>query len=565
MTDYQHFVHAFMVHDGHATPPYDISMFEEKITCPHCRETKGLKPSQGELSVFEAENENSKSVLELSHDEARKFFLKQESYCNFDLPEYFKFESLLSSIDCALNGKNLSDYRRPKPSDSKAHPARPRDLDDINYKILNNKDGKYAWRPLQLINPTLYVSLVHKITTQDNWRNIRNRFKKFSEGRSIECISIPRQSLTKNSDKAEDISNWWHQIEQRSIELALDYPCLTHTDITDCYGAIYTHSVAWAIHGKTAAKNKRNDNNLIGNQIDAHLQDMSHGQTNGIPQGSTLMDFIAEMVLGYADLELNERLRCEGITKYTILRYRDDYRIFSHSQNNNDRIIKCLTEVMISLGMKLSAEKTSSSAHVIKGSIKSDKVFWIKQKQEEKNLQKHLLIIHDMSMRFPNCGSLSVALKSFYKKLGKRKKINEGIVPLISILTDIAHKNPRTYQYVAANISLLLQFESNASKKDALLEKIINKFNDIPNTGHLDIWIQRVSLGVKSSMTFEEPLCKVVEGQNLPIWNVSWLQNSLIKQLDFSSIVDKDAILKLPEVITKKEVSLFRNEFNSEI
>ena len=36
---------------------------------------------------------------------------------------------------------------------------------------------------------------------------------------------------------------------------------------------------------------------------------MSYGQTNGIPQGTILMDFIAEMVLGYADYLLTERLK----------------------------------------------------------------------------------------------------------------------------------------------------------------------------------------------------------------------------------------------------------------
>jgi hypothetical protein len=29
------------------------------------------------------------------------------------------------------------------------------------------------------------------------------------------------------------------------------------------------------------------------------MQGMNYGQTNGIPQGSVLMDFIAEMVLGF--------------------------------------------------------------------------------------------------------------------------------------------------------------------------------------------------------------------------------------------------------------------------
>jgi hypothetical protein len=523
-------------------------------------EQQATAPAQEEFSVVQTENENSKSILELTHEEAHQYFLKQESYCSFDLPEYFKFETLLNSVDKELKNKNLylSGFRK---ENSKGN---PRNYEDVNYKVLNNKDGKYAWRPLQLINPALYVSLVHKITSEENWQLIQNRFAAFSENTKIECISLPRQSLTDNSDKAEQISNWWHHIEQRSIEMALDYSCLTHTDFTDCYGAIYTHSVAWAVHGKEDAKKNRNDKNLIGNQVDNHLQDMSYGQTNGIPQGSTLMDFIAEMVLGYADLELTRCLKSEDITNYKILRYRDDYRIFSNSPIDNDRIMKCLAEITIGLGLKLNAEKTSASMNLIKGSIKSDKLYWIQQKQVERDLQKHLLIIHDLSLKFPNCGSLSIALKDFYNKLRKRRKFNTSIIPLLSIVTDIAHKNPRTYQYSAAIISLLLKFEQSDSQKNVLLGKIVEKFNDIPNTGHLDIWIQRVVLGIKGNMTFKEDLCKLADSQATNIWNVSWLKDSLKNKINVSSIIDKKIIDELPEIITQDEVALFKNKFNSD-
>lgn len=57
---------------------------------------------------------------------------------------------------------------------------------------------------------------------------------------------------------------------------------------------------------------------------------MSNGQTNGIPQGSVLMDFIAEILLKYSDelisyeIQKNTKLK----EKFKILRYRDDYRIF---------------------------------------------------------------------------------------------------------------------------------------------------------------------------------------------------------------------------------------------
>ena len=51
---------------------------------------------------------------------------------------------------------------------------------------------------------------------------------------------------------------------------------------------------------------------MIGNAIDRRIQDMRGGQTNGIPQGSVLMDFVAEMVLGYIDFKLSEKIERAG-------------------------------------------------------------------------------------------------------------------------------------------------------------------------------------------------------------------------------------------------------------
>ncbi len=85
-------------------------------------------------------------------------------------------------------------------------------------------------------------------------------------------------------DKAELIRQWWQDVEQQSIELSLDYEFIIQTDIIDCYAAIYTHSLAWALHTKPIAKENRSDKHLIGNIIDWSIQDMRQGQTNGIPE-----------------------------------------------------------------------------------------------------------------------------------------------------------------------------------------------------------------------------------------------------------------------------------------
>lgn len=185
--------------------------------------------------VLEATTPQSscQSILDLTASGARAFLLKPESYCSLDLPPYICFGNLINSVHNVLEGKKFSDFC-----------SKPRDHDDVNYSILNNKDGKYAWRPFQLMHPALYVSLVHRLTEEDNWQLVLRRFNEFSANSQITCLSLPVVSLTEEKDKAAQVNHWWHTVEQRSIELSLDYQYLLETDITDCYGSIYTHSIS---------------------------------------------------------------------------------------------------------------------------------------------------------------------------------------------------------------------------------------------------------------------------------------------------------------------------------
>ncbi len=489
-----------------------------------------------------------KSVLDLSHKEASDYFLKSESYCNIDFPPYIVFNDLISGVRDVLSNKKLSDLIR-----------NPREHDDVNYTVLSNKDGKYAWRPLQLIHPAFYVSLVNTITAQESWQIILERFKQFFANDKIRCLSMPIVSQSEERDKAEQVSHWWQEVEQGSIELSLEYEYLLETDITDCYGSIYTHSIAWALHGKTEAKKKdnRNNLNLIGNQIDKHIQDMRHGQTNGIPQGSALMDFIAEMVLGYADLKLLEKINKTPVTDYFILRYRDDYRIFVNNPLDGALIVKLLTEITISLGLKLNPSKTKASDDVVRASLKADKIAWLNREKRARSLQKNLLIIHDHALQFPNSGSLAVALSEYHKRLSKFKIIRERVIPLIAILIDIAYRNPRTYSVCSAILSKLLSF-LDAPEIKQIINKIKNKFSQIPNTGHMQIWLQRVTFPVNKGIDYDEPLCRLVAGNAEKIWNIDWITSCDLKQaVDAKKIIDGTILNGIEPIIPSGEIDLF--------
>ena len=499
----------------------------------------------------------SRSIIELSCEDAQKFLLKQESYCTIDLPQYFNFNNLLSDVNQVLGGKSLCEFRKKSP----------RSFDDINHVIVNNKDGRYAWRPLELIHPALYVSLVNNMTKNDYWELIRSRFRDDFHCNKIKCLSLPIESLTEEKSKAEQIRHWWRTIEQKAIELSLDYELVFHTDIVDCYAAIYTHSIAWALHGKEKAKKERQNKQLIGNIIDKHIQGMRQGQTNGIPQGSVLMDFIAEMVLGYADSELKKKIECQNIEDYKILRYRDDYRVFVKNSWNGDCILKCLTEVMIDLGLKMNPQKTNSSSEVISFSIKNEKLSFIFRKQVDKNLQKHLLIIHDHSRNHPNAGRLDASMDDYYKRIHKMEKMekHDSPLPLIAIVVDIAYRNPRTYARAAAILSKLISFLETESEKREIVERIRKKFSQIPNTGHLEIWLQRISLPFDSNIEFNESLCQLVHQKNKQIWNNEWISCiDLKKAIDPSKIVDKEELTNTENqpVVLIKEIELFTPDYD---
>ena len=492
------------------------------------------------------------SILELNHEGAKDFFLIGENYFTLELPKYFKFSDLLRAVSEELGTHNLSNYY------SNCTACRPESFEDVNYKILNNKNGEYSWRLFQLIHPALYVAIVHEITKEENWKSIVERFGKFQRG-IVECTSLPVIKAEKDkSGKATQISTWLERVEQKSLAFSLEYEYLFHADIVDCYGSIYTHSIAWALHGKEEAKENRNDQRLLGNIIDKKLREMQNGQTNGIPQGSVLMDFIAEIVLGYTDQKLSDKLsdKLKDISKeeYKIIRYRDDYRVFVNNPEMGKEIIKELTNVLSEMGMRLNTEKTKCSDDVILGSIKPDKLFWMPYGNVKRNLEKNLLMIYDVSKKYPNSGTLMKELPHFYKKIEKKEKLKRLGV-LIGISVNIAFKNPRTYPVVSAILSKLLELSEDSAE---IMDKIIKRFKKLPNTEHLDLWLQRITLKIEGDFPYQGKLCKRVEDENVEIWCSDWLKDDFKKIISSGVIIDQEEIDEMKPVIESEEVAIFQ-------
>lgn len=61
------------------------------------------------------------------------------------------------------------------------------------------------------------------------------------------------------------------------------------------------------------------------------------------------------------------------IDDYKIIRFRDDYRIYTNDEKKLTIILKALTEVLLNLNMKLNEKKTKITSDIIANSMKEDK------------------------------------------------------------------------------------------------------------------------------------------------------------------------------------------------
>ena len=489
-------------------------------------------------------------IIDLSSADARAHFLKGSSYFNGDFPKYISFEPILQRVATVLGGGSYNAFKKSKPHN----------LPNVNYGFLANKDGRFAWRPFELIHPALYVSLVNALTDEGNWNTVKARMAEFKGG-VVDCCSAPAFSNDHQTDVAAQIQGWWQAVEQRSLAYSLEYGHLLHSDVTDCYGALYTHSIPWALHGLTNAKAGKKKDLLLGNVIDSHIQAGRYGQTNGIAQGSVLMDFIAEIVLGYVDDLINKELG--NIEDVRILRYRDDYRIFSNTQERAEQVLKTVSDKLRTVGMRLGVSKTIACINVVAGSIKSDKLAGIELQDlgtaNAKTTQKQLLRLHAFGQRFPNSGALNRLISEFHVNVSKQTECPDDLDVQVAIATDIAHGSPSTFPAIAGILSHLMSLAPVVDKSN-LWERVRKKMARIPYNGYLEVWLQRVIKPKALGLAFDsnEPLCRIVNGQTPTLWDCSWIASAELKKaIDVSKILLSDAS-DASEVVQPEEVELFK-------
>jgi hypothetical protein len=171
------------------------------------------------------------------------------------------------------------------------------------------------------------------------------------------------------------------------------------------------------------------------------------------------------------------------------------------------------------------------------------------------------MLVHQLGTKFPNGGGIKRRLNELYEIFVdfKDKQLPKDPTEFISILTGVVFDSPSAFSLVCAFISKLIK-RTTHKQKATLIEELIRKINLLPNSGLIQLWVQRITLPNNLNNPVDELLCKAAAGKNVKIFNYAWIGDSrIIKILNAIPFIDKEVIKKLDLVISKKEVQLFRN------
>lgn len=141
--------------------------------------------------------------------------------------------------------------------------------------------------------------------------------------------------------------------------VAYKYSFILKTDIKNFYPSIYTHSLAWALHGKAFIRtgSNRSDYTLLGNRLDKLFQCANDGRTNGIPIGPVVSDIAAELVASAVDRRFSDLLG-DARKRITAVRFKDDYRVLVSTRDDARLVIACLQRALSDFNLELNDQKT---------------------------------------------------------------------------------------------------------------------------------------------------------------------------------------------------------------
>lgn len=132
---------------------------------------------------------------------------------------------------------------------------------------------------------------------------------------------------------------------------------IVRTDISRYFHSICTHSIPWALHGKTEAKKDRKveSASVFGNRLDYIVRQAQDGQTVGIPVGPDFSRFTSE-IIGKA---IDARFRDQHGDQCNVIRHVDDVFIGADDLDEANHRLTGMRDAIRHFQLDLNDNKTT--------------------------------------------------------------------------------------------------------------------------------------------------------------------------------------------------------------
>ncbi len=373
-------------------------------------------------------------------------------------------------------------------------------------------------RTFGIIHPEIHNDIAYHITR--NWKKFIDSI--FHKDNDVASYSFPIPIDSKRPGRlgflraGRMIYEFIGMIDDDIASITYKYSHLVKADIKNFYPSIYTHSIAWAIHGKKYIRRPTNLRNfdLVGNRLDKLFQNASDGCTNGVPIGPVVSDLIAELVAAGSDRIFSKEIKNKGIVCEAI-RFKDDYRILVKSESDGKAVIKILQAALKEYNLELSDDKTAitllpdglfrewvSKYHAIHP-VKKNKYSW-------KEFRELYLSVLRIDKECPSTGVIDRFLADITNKKGRLKVsvFPSNIQKTISMLLMLGNLRIKAFPKIIAILESVIRTPFGISHKKEILEYLesyLNKLSeDEERNKYLISWISYfiVSNGFEREITF---------------------------------------------------------------
>jgi len=202
-------------------------------------------------------------------------------------------------------------------------------------------------RSLSITNPISQFFLADEIS--ENWVKIKKYID--SSKTALEKPSIKKEG---RAVQKPDFT----MIQMMRLQAAGNYDQILLSDISRFYGTIYTHTLPWALHGKTWCKANLNQPDLeksLGNRLDKLVRKGQDNQTIGIPIGPDTSRILSEIIAVGVEKRFLELNKSDGLSAF---RFIDDWFIGHDGAEPAETAIRHLAEACADFELELNLEKT---------------------------------------------------------------------------------------------------------------------------------------------------------------------------------------------------------------